>query len=198
MVVAVLVALISAPEWMSLLRFEDLYYFVHYERYADLRAYWDSSIQAVSGPVFVLGLVGIVAGLVVPRRAMTRAFACTLVLYCAVTAYLSSGSGLDSLVEQLETTRLMPFQRLLLMFLAAVAMHDLASLVWRTLPRFRDRATDATLVGVAILLPVLYVIAPPSWIPLGDRGLVAVPSAATPAVADLREAVRFADSAAIP
>jgi hypothetical protein len=198
LILAMVTALLSAPELVSLLRFEHLYYFVQYQRYDDFGAYWHSSIQAVSGPVFVVGLVGLVTALVVPRRSITRAAATTLVLYCLVTAYLSVGSWPGNFVQQLETPRLMPFQRYLMLFLAAVAVHDVTRWLAGLLPRARELVTDGALIAVSALLPVLYVLAAPAWIPIGDRGLVSVPTAATPGIADLREAVRAADQAAAP
>jgi hypothetical protein len=196
--VATATALIAAPEIVSLLRFEHLYYFVQFQRYADLSAYWHSSIQAVSGPMFVLGVAGLATALLLPGRPITRATAVTFALYCLVTAYLSVGSGPGNVVEQLETTRLMPFQRLLMVFLAAVAVYDVATWLGRLVPSARGLATDAVLIAVSAALPVLYVLSPPAWIPVGDRGLVAVPTAAVSGIADLREAVRVGDGAAAP
>lgn len=192
------VALIAAPEIVSLFRFKHLYYFVQYERYGDLAAYWHSSIQAVSGPVFVLAIAGLATGLAVPGRAITRAAAITCAIYSLATAFLGVGAGPGSLVEQLEATRLMPFQRLLMVFLAAVAVHDLARWFFGLLPKLRCLATDAALIVVSAVLPILYVLSPPAWIPVGDRGLVEVETAAKPGVADLREAVRAADAGAAP
>jgi hypothetical protein len=192
------VALIAAPQIVSLVRFEDLYYFVQYERYADLAAYWDSSIQAVSGPVFVMTIVGLATALALPGRPIARAAAVTLTLYCLVTGYVGVGSGSGSLVEQLEATRLMPFQRMLMIFLAAVAVHDLAMWVFGQLSKAPGLTTDVALIALAAVLPWIYVISPPGWIPVGDRGLVEVPTAADPSIADLEEAVRAADTRAAP
>jgi hypothetical protein len=49
---------------------------------------------------------------------------------------------------------------------------------------------------VTCLIPVLYVLAPPSWIPISDRGLVSEGSMATAGIADLKTAVTVADEAA--
>jgi hypothetical protein len=83
-------------------------------------------------------------------------------------------------------------------FLAAVAVNDVVGWVGRLLPRARELVTDAALVAVSVALPVFYVLSPPAWIPVGDRGLVEVPTAAAPGIADLREAVRAADEKAAP
>ena len=50
--------LLAAPELISLARYSHLYYFVHYQDYADFHAYFTSSVQAVGGPAFVLGIAG--------------------------------------------------------------------------------------------------------------------------------------------
>lgn len=196
--VAATVGLVAAPEIVSLVRFEHLYYFVQYQRYDNVRAYWHSSIQAVSGPVFVAGMVGLVMAVLLPGRPITRAAGLTFGLYCVVTAYLSVGAGAGNLFQQLETPRLMPFQRYLMLFLAAIAVHDVAGRLARFVPLVRGWVTDGALMVVSGLLPLLYVLAPPAWIPIGDRGLVDVPTAAIPGIADLREAVRKADAAAAP
>ena len=54
----------SAPLLFSLIRYDHLYFFVHYSGYANLREWLDSSIQAVSGPVFIAVLVGLAITLV--------------------------------------------------------------------------------------------------------------------------------------
>lgn len=191
-------ALLAAPEIISLVRFNDLYYFVHYERYDGISAFVDSSIQAVSGPVFVASVAGLVLGLAQPRRVQTRAAALSLLLYASLTGFLSTGAALEGTVEQLELTRLMPFQRLLMIYLAAVAVHDLLRWVAQRAGAWLRHAVDAGLAGAAGLVLVLYVLFPPSFIPEGDRGLYAIPTAADPAIADLEQAVRTADREAPP
>jgi hypothetical protein len=89
----------------------------------------------------------------------------------------------------------MPFQRYLVMYVAAVAAYDLAR--W-TIGRVAGFATELALVGLAGLLLYLYVIAPPSFIPETDRGLYEIPSTARPEISDLEQAVKTADQEAAP
>jgi hypothetical protein len=197
-VVLGIAALLAAPELISLLRFSDLYYFVHYSGYADLSAYLDSSVQAVSGPIFVLAVLGTLFGLIVPGRTLTRGVAITLVLYAALTAYLSTDAAAKTLVDQLETTRLMPFQRYLMLFLAAVGVYDVLGWLSKLVAPASKLAIDVGLAGLSALVMLLYVVSPPDFIPDGDRGLYEIPSTVRPAMVDLETAVKLADSSAMP
>jgi hypothetical protein len=195
-VVAVVAAMISAPELLSLARFHDWYYFVRYEQYDGLEAYWRSSVEAISGPVAVAASVGLILGMVV-RRLQARAVATTLIIYAAVTVALTLASADDTIAQQLETTRLMPFQRYLSIYLAALAIVWVAE--WaRSAARAPLIARDVACVMIAALVLAVYVIHPVSLIPAKDRGLVAAPSSATVSVADLRAAIELADAEALP
>src|SRR5829696_2313132 len=127
-VVMAAAGLLAAPEIVSLARFNDLYYFVHYSGYIDLHAYWESSVQAVGGRlVFFLGLAGLLLAWLPGGKVGTRAASATAALYCAGTVFLVDGIGPGSLIDQLEATRLMAFQRLLWLFLAASAVEQTAT-----------------------------------------------------------------------
>jgi hypothetical protein len=194
-----LAALLAAPEIVSLIRFNDLYYFVHYSGYADVREFWDSSIRAVGGPFFVLGIAGFVLAMRRGTGIVTRAVAITLGIYVVGTALLSEGTGPSSLIDQLETTRLMPFQRLLWLFLAASAIET--TVIWLG-SAFRKRSrlvlVDGAMLVASIAVVLLYVVSPPSFIPIEDRGLAEVTSSARPGIVDLEEAVKIADADAPP
>jgi hypothetical protein len=181
----------SAPLLISLIRYDHLYYFVHYSGYANLRAWLDSSIQAVSGPVFITALVGLAIALVGRHSLVESMIGWTTVLYCALTAYLVAIDWPATWVEQLETTRLMPFQRLLMISLAIIAVGRIS--VWAV-----GRWADVPCAVVVALIPILYVISPPSFIPESDRGLIRVGTMAAPGIADLHAAVEQADDRAPP
>lgn len=188
-------ALLAAPEIVALLRFQHLYYFVRYSSYPALTAYLHASEQAVSWPVLLLGAGGLLAGLALPRRPVMRVAAVTLALYVAVTAVLSTHGG--GLVEQLETPRLMPFQRLLTLYLAAVAVYGIIG--WLTVG-FGPRAaplSDALTVGITALT-VLIFVGPLGHVPADYRGLYPVQTSATTSLADYEEAVSAANAAAPP
>jgi len=194
--VAGIAALVAAPELFSLLRFDALYYFVRYERYENLGAYGRSSIQAVSGPFFIVALAGLALAFAVPHRVQSRAAAFALVAYVGATA-VAAGASDGGFAGQLEATRLMPFQRFLMLYLAAFAVGEAVALLRRA-ARGEAWLPDVALGVVAALILVAYVIRPLSVIPEGDRGLVTPASAATTAVADLRESVQLADEEALP
>jgi uncharacterized membrane protein YjjB (DUF3815 family) len=113
----------------------------------------------------------------------------TTVIYCALTAYLVLIDWPARWTEQLETTRLMPFQRLLMIALAAIAVGRLSQLI-------STRWSQVTCAGLVALIPIIYVMAPPGFIPESDRGLVRDGTMAQPGIVDLRTAVELADQTA--
>jgi hypothetical protein len=185
---------VSAPALFPLLRYRSLYYFVHYSGYANLQAYLDSSVQAVSGPVFICGLFGIATGLLIGGRALTRTIALTALLYISTTAFLTVAGG--QVVEQLELTRLMPFQRMLIFYLAALAIYDVIRLIGSKLETNVQAVASGALVVLAVGMAWFVVIEPASWVPVGDRGLQPVPTSAEAAIQDLHNAVSIADEQA--
>jgi hypothetical protein len=179
----------AAPLLVSLIRYNDLYFFVHYSGYAGLREWLDSSIQAVSGPVFVVAVVGLLIALLTPVSIIEKVVTWTTVIYCALTAYLVLIDWPARWTEQLETTRLMPFQRLLMIAFAAIAVGRLSQLI-------STRWSEVTCAGLAALIPIIYVMAPPGFIPESDRGLVRDGTMAQAGIVDLRTAVELADRTA--
>ncbi|MDP9365000.1 MAG: YfhO family protein [Chloroflexota bacterium] len=202
-VVSGMTVLLAAPESVALLRFSRLYEFVRYEYYAGAADVLASSIQAVSPPVFAFGAAGLLAAWWLLARPVTRAAAATLLLYAAATMLLAQ-MGEDSPVPQLEATRLMPFQRLLTIYLAAAALHLLVRSAVARLAHGRARLADAIVVVAAGALLFAYV-APagaetpePAIPPPPERGLYPVADTVAPAQADLQTAIEAADVAAPP
>ena len=81
-----------------------------------------SAISAVSPPVLLLGLLGGVVAWQTRETIAARAAATSLLLYAALTMALAARPHETAVVEQLEATRLMPFQRMLTIYLAAFAL----------------------------------------------------------------------------
>jgi hypothetical protein len=187
---------LGAPELLSLLRYRDLYYFVHYSGYADVSAWWESSHTALWRPLFLLSLPGIVTAIVRPHRTVSRTVGLTAVIYMGITALAAASGG--GLVEQLELTRLMPFQRMLLFYLAALAVHDLLDLALAQLQGRVPHVTGVVLALLALGLAWVVVIRPASWVPPEEQGLQPMLSSAQPAMIDLEAAVRLADASATP
>ncbi|MBA3414162.1 MAG: hypothetical protein H0U10_02925, partial [Chloroflexia bacterium] len=144
-IVATGAAMLAAPELVALARFSGLYTFVRYERYASVGEWWASTITAVSPPVAFAAIVGIAVAWVGPDRPVTRAASLTLPLYGGLTL-LAAANPDSGLLVHLEATRLMPFQRLLTIWLAAVAVVATVSWLWgRVRMRANRPSRDRTL-----------------------------------------------------
>lgn len=146
-------AMLAAPVLVPLLRYRDLYFFVHYESYASLREYWSNTLTSVSLPVVVMTAGGVVLTTGLWRFPIARAFSLALIGYMVLTATLSANSGV---IEQLEPPRLMPFQRLLMIYLAAFAITQAV----QTLVRFFrvGRPVIATSAGIGTVAVVVLVL----------------------------------------
>lgn len=142
-------ALLAGPLLIPLVRYRDLYYFVHYEGYATLRAYWDSTVTAVSLPVVLLSVAGLVLSFSVQRHAIARSFGVALIGYLFLTGALSDLSSSGGVIDQLETPRLMPFQRLVMIYLAAYAAVRIVAAVLRLTQVERIRAVTSGAIGGA-------------------------------------------------
>lgn len=201
--IAVTAALLAAPLLMSLLRFGDLYEFVHYSEYTSLTDYLSASGDSVSSIVLALGLAGMLAGLV-RQQLGTRATAASASVYIAATLAVSMAPGVAALLPQLEPTRLMPLQRYLLLYLAA-------ALVWTLISALavRNQAVGAGVVNgilVALSIAILAFMTRPMFGDPPDPASPVVPPvslypvamSAQPQQADLETAVRAADRAADP
>jgi hypothetical protein len=196
LLVAGVAGLLAAPELFSLLRYQDLYYFVRYESYEDLGAYLHAARVATTLPWLMLGAVGVAVGLLVPGRPLTRAAAIALVLYATMTIALSGGGDGGGPIEQLETVRLMPFQRLLTIYLAAVALAQAA--YWLLPGRRWSPARDLAFLGAAAWVVVALVLGPPTTARSDEVGLFPVEGSAVASRASLEAAVAAADAAAAP
>lgn len=153
--------LISAPVLVPLLRYRDLYVFVHYESYASPAEYWSSTLTSVSPPVLLIAIVGALLAAVPRRFPVARAASLALVGYVVLTAVLSAN---DSLIEQLESPRLMPFQRLLMIYLAAFGITQVFESLVRFFRVVRPVATTSAATGVVAVV-VLVLMLGPVWTP---------------------------------
>lgn len=193
LIAGVATLLLAAPEIISLARYNHLYFFVRYSWYTNLHAYYRSSVAAVSAPVFIAGLAGVILAILAPRHAVIRAAGLSLLIYMAATAWFVLGLWPSSFAEQLETTRLMPFQRLLWLAMAGYGVYVVVDQVRRL---GQTWLRDACLAAIGVILIVAYVAAPIGAVPLSDRGLVKLPTIAQPGIADLESAVEIADAKA--
>ena len=201
-VVALAGGLLAAPLLLALVRFGGLYAFVHYSGYQRLGDYVAESLAAVSLPVLALGLVGAGIGLTTTYRLSTRAAAISLLVYAFLTAAIAFVPWVSRLAPQLEPTRLMPLQRLLIIYLAAVAIWTiLDALIARfaALPRALAPFAAAG-VALAFLIVQTRSVAGPAPDPasgaIPPRGLYPVAMSARTQQFDFELAVRAADEAA--
>ena len=196
-VLGVLSAMACAPELVSLFRYGDLYYFVHYSGYDGMRSWIDGAASAVTWPVVSLAVIGCLLGLARPGRAVTRTAAVAAVLYCGVTACFAM-SGTET-VQQLEPTRLMPLQRMLMCYLAALAVHDLVVGLARQLRRGAgETRAAAALAVVGMAIALVYGAGWPAWSTPEERGARVVPETSRAPIGELEQAIRLADQQVEP
>ena len=204
--VAIGTALLAAPLLISLLRFGGLYTFVHYSGYADLEAYLRTSLEAVTPWVVglaVLGGIGAFAARGVGERFArpfaTRGACLALIMYVLLTVALSFVPALEAAASQLETTRLMPLQRLLSLYLAAAGVWWLLSAVVRR----RIWLCEASMAVAAVVLVAVLTRPPanpvdPASPEVPPVGLYPVTMSAQPVQAHLEQAIKWANAAAEP
>lgn len=201
---AVLTALLAAPELMALARFRDLYTFVQYSGYSGLLEYAETSANAVTWPVLALGLLGLIVGLQAQRRQATASATATLVLYLVLTATLVVVPSAAGMAPQLEPTRLMPFQRFLTLYLAAVGFWIILSWILSRVFPSQLRLGPVLAVGAATVMLLVQTrpLAGPSLDPASPLvppvSLYPVSMSASPEQADFEEAIRAADETAPP
>ncbi|MDF3038461.1 MAG: hypothetical protein K0Q71_1167, partial [Thermomicrobiales bacterium] len=152
--VALIAALLAAPLLMALARFGSLYTFVHYSGYDGIADYVAASASAVSWPVLALGLGGTVFGLFTRQRVAATAAAVSLVLYVLLTTAVAFAPPLAQLAPQLEPTRLMPLQRLLIIYLAAVAVWVVLDRIVAGLVAHRTWLAQIAVAGIALAVVV--------------------------------------------
>ena len=144
--------LLSAPLLLSLVQYVDLYFFVHYMEYATLGEFWRDTLASVSRVLVVVAIAGAILPFFIREAAVWRIVAVTAIAYVALTVVLSLGGLNQGLIEQLEAPRLMPFQRLLLVYLAAATIGwGLDFLANKAMPRWREPVSAAVLVVCAVI-----------------------------------------------
>jgi hypothetical protein len=194
--VGIVSGLLAAPLLFAMLRYQDLYFFVNYNEYANAGEYWQATLDAVSTPVTWLAMVGVVVSFAVPALRPMRAIAITLVLYALLTLALSGNALNEGIIQQLETPRLMPFQRLLVIYLAAAVIGWVLGQATRLTPRLGHWLAAAALVGASVYTLSTYP---------GDFGRVPEdlvtsprPTAGVLETAQFQEIVELADAAVEP
>jgi len=187
--VGLLGALLTAPLLLAMAQYGDSYFFVNYNEYQNARAYWQATVAAVSRPMFWIACAGLGMALVLRTIPVQRTVAVTGVLYAGLTLLLSQGKASSSFIQQLETPRLMPFQRLLLIYLAAATIGYAADLAMRFIvPRLREPVVASGLLVGAVLAIVSFP---------GDYGTIPPDQLQAPATSQLTGQPEFQDYSAV-
>ncbi|HET9661578.1 MAG TPA: hypothetical protein VFP05_14680 [Thermomicrobiales bacterium] len=196
-VIVTIAGLVTAPLLIAILRFQDLYYFVVYQKYGSFGDYWHASISAVSGPIFVLAIAGLISVFALKQLAVGRLVAFTLAAHVLMTILLSDLTP-GPHIEQLEAVRLMPFQRALAIYLAALGVYAILTIAARLAKRYRIAIVNLGMLATAIAALLLYVVLDSTPIHASDRGMYPVLMTGESYFLDQQEAVELADARAEP
>ena len=192
--VGVLSVGLAAPLLVPLIRHRDLYFFLSYQEYADLGAYWSATIDSVTWPVLALAGVGGAIALFRGGRA-ARVSAFSLVLYMSMTTMLVLFEGLRDLIPQLELPRLMPFQRFLVIWLAAYGLVEGVRLVAHV-PQCFQTWRDVGVAGLSSIALIVIFATSAGPFPAIEQGMREVPRTDGQEAVELRQfeyAVALAD-----
>ena len=201
-----LAAALAAPVVLPLMLYQDQYEFLRFGTYVGLWEYLQSSVNAVWWPVACLALIGAVGcwlpfGGAGSRLTGMRTLSVIAIGYIAITL---GSMGDQAFVSQLEATRLMPFQRLVIIALAASTVGWISQLV---LGRGWQRSALAVdLIPLTLGLVILGWWLRPGGEPIPvpgppdppARGMFAVVHSAVPSQFGLKDAIHVADAQAAP
>lgn len=197
-VVSSLAAALAAPVLFPLVRYRDLYFFLSYQEYGSVNDYLDATVDSVTLPVLVVALVGVVIAFTNRQHVAARVCAMGLIVYVTITLLAVISPEIRGIVPQLELPRLMPFQRLLTVYLAG---YGLIELMARVLPVAKTRASlrDGMVAAVTTLALVVVFTTDIGAFPSNDRGLRDVPrtdDARAVELAEFEQAIDLADASA--
>ncbi|HEV2128888.1 MAG TPA: hypothetical protein VGR22_09745 [Thermomicrobiales bacterium] len=195
--VAVLAIGLSAPVILPLLRYSDLYFFLSYQEYDSAGEFLAATVDSVTWPVLVAAVAGSALAFRRSEHRSTQAAAIALAFYVALTALAAALPELRQLIPQLELPRLMPFQRLLTLWLAAYGIMRLVSCIPVGKRTWRDAGAA---MAVAAVLAVIFTTSLGPFVP-DAHGLREVPRIEGEEAVELiqfREAIEEADAVALP
>ena len=202
LIAAGLAALLAAPELLALARFGGLYAFVRYSGYGQVGDYLARSLNAVTPVIVVLAAAGLYVAVGVRTRLALLEVASSLAIYVLLTLAVAFVPFIAGMAPQLEPTRLMPVQRLLMIYLAASAVWLGLSWILRRIVRGRQWVADAATLAIACVVlavqtrPLSGAPPDPASPTIPPVSLYQVATSARPEQADLQAAVRAADAAA--
>src|SRR5665811_51913 len=191
-----LAIVVCAPLFFPLFRSRELYYFLHFEEYDSALALADSTLGTVTWPIALFTLSGCFLPFRHATHRVSQVVSLTLIVYASVTLLAIEASWIRELVPQLELPRLMPFQRLLMLYLAGYAAIEFVRLLAGRFFRF-PFLHFATIAGtIAILVIFASDVGPRDREGMGLRPVPRTDGAAALEIANLRLAVEHADEVA--
>lgn len=151
--VALLSALLVAPLLLPAIQYAHLYYFVNFESYNNLSGIVWASKTAITPIVAILAVAGCLLSLTRNYTQQIFTVALCFVMYFSVTVGFSLVPWLAGLIQQLETPRLMPFQRFIAIYLAAWFVGQIVSAGIRRFARAHQAVlSGGILIGATLLV----------------------------------------------
>ncbi|MDQ3514877.1 MAG: hypothetical protein M3462_14700, partial [Chloroflexota bacterium] len=197
-IAAVVPALLAAPVLVSLVRYDDLYYFARYSWYEGAGGLVSATVATVTLPVAIAAVVGAIVAAGDAARPGARAVTLCAGFYIATTIGLNAARD-SSAFDQLEATRLMPFQRLLLLYLAAFGTVAVVGAVVNRAGRGHRGVVGSApaVVAAGVALAILAGVLGRPGFERAESGVAPDPvTTADPTMVSLERAVRLADEIA--
>ena len=195
-VVGGLALFLAAPVILALMRYNGEYFFLHYQFYEPISMFRDSLELALSPRILLLaiggGLLVFVARFVGALR-ISQALAITTVLYSLFTVWVATTSNPPPLVEQLEAPRLMPYQRYLMLVLAAIFVVIALQWIMQWASSIWKEAVIAVVVLGLGIGSIQMMSNREDGVPENENALYPVSTVGDQRFADLEDAVSFAD-----
>lgn len=195
-VVGGLAFLIAAPVVTSLMRYSDQYFFLHYQFYEPIETYLDALKLALTDRVLLMSIATGVAFLLIfrsRRLRVSQAVALAVGMYTVFTVWVATTGNPPPLVEQLEAPRLMPYQRQLMIVLAAIGV---VCVVQWLIKRFPFAVREIIIAALVLGLSISGIRSAASLdqdIPANEIAMYEVETVGDQRFADLEDAVHAAN-----
>lgn len=190
--------LIAAPVVVPLMRYSDQYFFLHYQFYDPLSMFWDALVTALTTPILWIAIVsgvGMVMLLRVTTLRVTQVLALVAGAYSLFTIWVATTDNPPPLVEQLEAPRLMPFQRQIMIALAAMGLVVTLQWLLKNVANIWREAIIAILVLGVSVVGIRHASDPNRDVAANEVAMYQVSTVGDQRFADLEDAVRAANDA---
>lgn len=194
--VGALSLMLAAPVIASLMRYNGEYFFLHYQFYDPISMFWSALEMALSPRILFLAIGGGILVFVARRVESLRVsqiLAITTVLYSLFTIWVSISSNPPPLVEQLESPRLMPYQRLLMLALAAVFVTLALRMVTIRLPQLWQEVIITVVVLSLGVGSIVMMSNRGDEVPYNEHAMYSVSTVGDQRFAEIEDAVHLAN-----